>query len=103
MSIVEEIGAPRQGAAARLAVEGEMTIYRAAELWPALLETVHAAAAPALDLANVAEFDSAGLQLLLAARREAARLGKTLAVTAASPAVAEVFALLGMTIEGDFA
>ena len=90
------IGEARQEAAACLAVEGEMTIYRAAELAPALLETVRTHAAPALDLSAVTEFDSAGLQLLLVARQEAARLGKRLELAGASPAVREVFALLGM-------
>ena len=80
-------------------VEGEMTIYRAAELKPALLDAVRAHAAPALDLSAVTEFDSAGLQLLLVARQEAARLGKRLAVSAASSAVRDVFALLGMDLE----
>jgi anti-sigma B factor antagonist len=94
------IGETSQGAAACLAVEGEMTIYRAAELKPALLEAVRAHDAPALDLSAVTEFDSAGLQLLLAARQEAARLGKRLAVSAASPAVRDVFALLGMDLDG---
>lgn len=88
---------------AALAVEGEMTIYRAAELQPLLLDAVRAHAAPALDLSAVTEFDSAGLQLLLAARRLAASLGKTLRVVAASPAVADVFALLGLNPEGDAA
>jgi anti-sigma B factor antagonist len=94
------IGETSQGAAACLAVEGEMTIYRAAELKPALLEAVRAHDAPALDLSAVTEFDSAGLQLLLTARQEAARLGKRLAVPAASAAVRDVFALLGMDLDG---
>lgn len=94
------IGEPGQGAAACLAVEGEMTIYRAAELKPALLEAVRAQDAPALDLSAVTEFDSAGLQLLLMARREAQRLGKPLHVAGASPAVRDVCALLGLDLEG---
>lgn len=94
------IGEPGQGTAACLAVEGELTIYRAAELKPALLEAVRTADAPALDLSAVTEFDSAGLQLLLVARREAQRLGKPLQVAGASPAVREVFALLGIDFEG---
>ena len=94
------IGEPGQGTAACLAVEGELTIYRAAELKPALLDAVRASAAPALDLSAVTEFDSAGLQLLLMARREAQRLGKPLHVAGASPAVREVFALLGIDFEG---
>jgi len=94
------IGEPGQEAAACLAVDGEMTIYRAAELKPALIDAVRAHAAPALDLSAVTEFDSAGLQLLLAARREAARLGKPFAIAGTSPAVREVFALLGLDFEG---
>jgi anti-sigma B factor antagonist len=97
------IGEPGQGAATPLAVEGEMTIYRAAELKPALLEAVRTQDAPALDLSAVTEFDSAGLQLLLVARREAQRLGKSLPLTAASPAVREVCALLGIDFEGAWA
>jgi anti-sigma B factor antagonist len=80
-------------------VEGEMTIYRAAELKPVLLDAMRTQAAPALDLSAVTEFDSAGLQLLLVAREEAARLGKRLAVSAASSSVRDAFALLGMDFE----
>jgi anti-anti-sigma factor len=97
------IGETSQGAAACLAVEGEMTIYRAAELKPVLLDAVRAADAPALDLAAVTEFDCAGAQLLFMARREAERLGKRLALQGASPAVRDAFALLGLSPEGDAA
>jgi anti-sigma B factor antagonist len=83
-----------------IVIEGELTIYRAAELKPVLLEAVRAHDTPALDLSAVTEFDSAGLQLLLMARQEAQRLGKPLQVAGASPAVREVFALLGMDLEG---
>ena len=93
------IGETSQGAAACLAVEGEMTIYRAAELKPALLDCVRTHEAPALDLSAVTEFDSAGLQLLMMARREAAGLGKRVDVAAASPAVRDVFALLGLDLD----
>lgn len=95
------IGETSQGAAACLAVEGELTIYRAAELKPALLDAVRAHDAPAFDLSAVTEFDSAGLQLLLVARREAAHLGKRVAIAAASPAVRDAFALLGMELDAD--
>ena len=97
------IGETCQGAAACLAVEGEMTIYRAAELQPVLLDAVRAHDAPALDLSEVTEFDCAGMQLLLVARREARRLGKALVLRGASPAVRDAFALLGMTAEGELA
>ena len=89
-----------QGPVAALAVEGELTIYRAAELKDALLDAVRQQSAPAFDLSAVTEFDSAGLQLLLVARQEAARLGKTLHVQGASAAVCDVFALLGVPFAG---
>ncbi|WBS01718.1 STAS domain-containing protein [Pseudoduganella sp. SL102] len=89
-----------QGPAAALAVEGELTIYRAAELKDVLLDAVRERPAPAFDLSAVTEFDSAGLQLLLVARQEAAAQGKTLHVRGASAAVRDVFALLGVAFAG---
>ncbi|GGX98169.1 STAS domain-containing protein [Massilia dura] len=94
------IGEARQGQAVALAVEGELTIYRAAELKDALLDAVRQHAAPAFDLTAVTEFDSAGLQLLLVARQEAASLGKALRVQGASAAVRNVFELLGVPFDG---
>ncbi|UGQ45170.1 STAS domain-containing protein [Massilia endophytica] len=85
------IGEESQGARSALAIEGELTIYRAAELKPVLLEAA-AGGALALDLSQVTEFDSAGLQLLLMAQRQA-----TLQLLAPSDAVCEVLALLDMT------
>ncbi|WP_338765685.1 STAS domain-containing protein [Massilia sp. METH4] len=89
-----------QGPVAALAVEGELTIYRAAELKDVLLDAARQQETPAFDLSAVTEFDSAGLQLLLVARQEAARLGKTLRVQGASAAVQDVFALLGVPFPG---
>lgn len=89
-----------QGPVAALAVEGELTIYRAAELKDVLLDAVRQHAAPAFDLSAVTECDSAGLQLLLVARQEAAALGKALRVQDASAAVRDVFALLGIGFAG---
>jgi anti-anti-sigma factor len=89
-----------QGPFAALAVEGELTIYRAAELKDVLLDAVRQHAAPAFDLSAVTECDSAGLQLLLVARKEAAGLGKALRVQGASAAVRDVFALLGVPFDG---
>lgn len=89
-----------QGPAAAIAVDGELTIYRAAELKDVLLDAVRQHDAPAFDLSAVTEFDCAGLQLLLVARHEAAQLGKTLRVAGASAAVRDVFALLGVPFDG---
>jgi anti-anti-sigma factor len=80
-------------AAAPLRIAGECTIFRAAELRELLL-----AEPPAqeIDLSGVTEMDSAGLQLLMAAKLAATRAGRTLRLCAHSPAVLEVFELLNV-------
>lgn len=50
-------------------VSGEMTIYTAAELKQALTPLLYRQQALELDLSQVSEMDSAGLQLLLAAKK----------------------------------
>jgi len=74
------------------AIEGELTIYRAEELQAALGEALARDPALQIDLSHVTEFDGAGVQLLLAARKAAPRL----AVVRPSPAVLEVFELLDL-------
>ena len=78
-------------------IEGELTIYRAAELaaeMRAALAEVPGGGAFELDLSEVTEMDCAGVQLLIAARRSAQESGRTLRVAGSSPAVAEVFQTL---------
>ena len=50
-------------------VSGEMTIYTAAELKQALTPLLYRQQTLELDLSGVSEMDSAGLQLLLAAKK----------------------------------
>jgi anti-anti-sigma factor len=76
-------------------IEGEFTIYRAAELKPVLL--VGGEGALEIDLADVTEIDTAGVQLLLLAQREARAVSRPFRLAAASPAVTEALALLGLT------
>lgn len=71
-----------------------MTIYTCGELKPRLLEELAAHPdANQLDLAHVVEMDTAGLQLLLTARRYAKDAGRELNVTNPSHVVAEVLEL----------
>ena len=79
-----------------LRIEGELTIYRAAELKQTLLAAVAEHAELEVDLSQVGEFDSAGLQLLLLAKREAAAAGRTLRLVDHSPAVVEVLDLFDL-------
>jgi anti-anti-sigma factor len=81
-----------QAQASLVRIEGEFTIYRAAELKPALLA---AGSGPLdLDLAAVTEIDTAGVQLLLLAQREAQAVSRPFRLLAASPPVHEALALL---------
>jgi anti-sigma B factor antagonist len=85
-----------------LRLDGEMTIYRAAELKQALLAAIDGAASLALDLSGVTEIDSAGLQLLMLAKRTAQSKGGDLHLAAQSNAVADVLDLLDLaTYFGD--
>lgn len=78
----------RDGDARALTLDGEMTIYRALELKELLLEAIQDGAGLELDLSNVTELDTAGVQLLMAARKSA----PSFRIVAMSEAVAEVFA-----------
>jgi len=74
-----------------LRIVGELTINRAAEFKPVLLATP---APVEIDLSGVTEFDTAGLQLLVLAKKQALAEQRTLHLTHHSKAVADVFELL---------
>ena len=85
-----------------LRIEGELTIYRAAELCEVLKDSL--AAVPehgtlGLDLGAVSEMDSAGAQLLLATQKSAFATGRSLRVTATSAAADEVLAILRLATQ----
>lgn len=76
---------------AALAIAGEFTIFTARELHERLLAALADVASDIeVDLSGVTEIDSAGLQLMIAAKREAAAQGKALHFTGHSPAVVEL-------------
>ena len=84
-------------ASAPLALDGEMTIYRATEL----AETLKAALAAHpggldIDLSEVTEIDSAGVQLLMAAKRAAVAAGAVLTLHGHSAPVLDVFERLDL-------
>lgn len=83
-------------AVATLRLPAETTIYAAAALKEALLESLARTESLELDLSGVEEFDSAGLQLLLLTRREAAAAGKRLRLIEPSAPVRGVLTLLGL-------
>lgn len=79
-----------------LALSGELTIACAHELKALLVRFVADSKDPEIDLLNVTMIDSAGLQLLLLARREAASAGKLLKWLGFSLPVEELLDLLNL-------
>lgn len=71
----------------KLVIEGELTIYTAAETKEKLVALLQGEQPIEIDLSQVGEIDTAGLQLLLLARREAAAQQKTLIFSEPSAAV----------------
>lgn len=84
---------------ARLEFEGEMTIFQVAELKTALQQALEGNEALEVDLSRVFELDTAGVQLMLVAQREAAALGKGLKWVGHSHAVLNVLRRLSLDAE----
>jgi len=82
----------------QLKIEGEMTIYRAAELKQTLLEALEQGAALDVDLSRVSEIDTTGVQLLLLAQHMAEDRKQALRWLHHSAAVREVFELLNLGV-----
>lgn len=80
----------------RLDIQGEMTIFTAADLRDQLLATFDLGMEIHVDLSAVTELDSAGIQLLFAARCEAAKRNKHLTFTGSSPVMQETLALCNL-------
>ncbi|ALI09502.1 MULTISPECIES: lipid asymmetry maintenance protein MlaB [Pseudomonas] len=81
---------------AQVHIDGELTIYTAAELAAQWLPHLGATPRMALDLSQITEMDGAGLQLLLMVQREASRAGTQLTLTGQSQAVTETLALCNL-------
>ena len=90
------------GAAARrcdLTIEGELTIRNGAALREQLRTALAENDEVELNMAAVSEFDSAGLQLLIAAKKSAVAAGKTLRFTDSSRPMVDVLDLYGLLDE----
>lgn len=86
----------RDGNRHALRIEGEMTIYRAAELKQTLLALLDAAGPLEIDLSSVTELDTAGVQLLIAAKKTAQAQQQELCLTAHSAAVLDVLEIFNL-------
>ena len=85
---------PRPGI---LALSGELTVATAAPIKEILFRLLATYPKLEVDLLNVTRLDSAGVQLLLLAHREANQHGKSLTWLGYSLAVEEVLELLDLT------
>jgi anti-anti-sigma factor len=79
-----------------LSLGPEMTIPFAAAVREQLVEALHREGPLTLDLAGVSDFDSSGVQLLLATRYSLLARGDALHVHAPSAAVREALAVFGL-------
>lgn len=80
----------------KLGIDGEMSIYTAADLKGQLFPAFHECGEAELDLSRVVEMDTAGLQLLILLKKEAAAAGKAVRFAFHSKAVVEVLDLCNM-------
>ena len=79
-----------------LRLEGELTIFRVAELKAPILSALATPEPIEFDLSGITEMDGAGLQLLILAKREAAQVGKTVRFTGHSHVVLEVLEMTNL-------
>lgn len=80
-----------------LDITGEMTIYTAAEHKDQLLAFIESGHALEINLSQVSELDTAGLQLLILAKQEAVHSQKKLRFIMHSNAVLDVLELANLT------
>ena len=80
----------------RIAIDGEMTIYRAADLKTTVLEALRKTRVLEIDLSGITELDTAGLQVLMLAKQTAAADQRELRLLQHSPAVVEIFEMLDL-------
>ena len=80
----------------RIAIDGELTIYRAADLKVTVLEALRKSPVLEVDLSGVTELDTAGLQVLMLAKQTAQAEQRELRLVQHSPAVVEIFQMLDL-------
>lgn len=78
----------------RLQLHCDLTIFQAAQLWPALRDAL--TQVQEMDLGAVNEFDTAGVQMLLMLKRAAAAKNQPLHLVNHSAAVADALELINV-------
>ncbi|MBS3954192.1 MAG: STAS domain-containing protein [Methylomicrobium sp.] len=80
-----------------LTIENELTIFTASEMKTGLLAFLDTGSNLEIDLSQVVEIDTAGLQILILIKREAAKAGKSLKFAMHSKPVLEIMELANLT------
>ena len=83
----------------RLTLNEDLTIYHALEQKNQLLDALSLSETLELDLLQVRDIDTAGLQLLILLKKEAQRTGKRVAIVAHSQAVYAVIDFCNLAAE----
>ena len=83
----------KKSAVTRIDIVGDLNIFNAAEQRQRLLDAIGAGNQVEVDLSLVSEIDSAGIQLMIAAKREAAARNKPLRFIGHSEAVVDILEL----------
>ncbi|ANJ66335.1 hypothetical protein A9404_02125 [Halothiobacillus diazotrophicus] len=78
-------------------LEGELTIYHVDVVKQSLLDFLDSSSTLNVYLDQVSEIDTAGMQVLIAVKQEAARLDKRLILMEHSACVLEMIELFGLT------
>jgi anti-sigma B factor antagonist len=81
---------------ASMTIEGELTVFTAHEIKTRLLGVIPTRSTLELQLGEVTEFDGAGLQLLLAAKHEAAQRESQLVLISTPAQVKAALQLTGL-------
>lgn len=92
-----------QNGNAVLRMKGEMTVYEAASLRDAFLESLDAFDGVIVDLRAVTEIDVPGLQLIVSAQKTAEKRNKAFSVGALSDVVADAVYRIGLKRHALFA
>lgn len=90
----------KQGDVCKISLEGDVTIYEAAQVYAKLQKQLASACMSfEMDLHAVSELDTAGVQILLSFKREAMATGKNVSLSLHSESVVEVFELFNIAHE----
>lgn len=81
----------------KLAIEGDFTIFAAQALKERLLAALNEGKELEVDLSQVSEMDSAGLQLMVATKREAGNRDQALRFVGHSPTVVDTLDLTDLS------